>query len=198
MIVEEHAAATTKPVDAKVAAAPMGNPPAGSSRGFGVGGERPKGTTAFKWTKSFTYDDAKRLAVMVGSDERPVVIAHKDDSPDARVFHLTGQLVTAEMEEVPSTQPVKDGKKAEGEVRLKRVTASGRLAFSGPGAQVYAKEMEFDPKANLVTMRGDARSPVLFEVAGGGGGQKQAETVVYDVKAGRIVSATRVNVRMNR
>jgi hypothetical protein len=185
--------------------------------GFG-GGDNPRGTTAFGWSKSFTYDDAGKVAVMEGTDERPVIIAHRDDSADAKTFHLTGQVVTAEMEEVvassdeatkrrsdeaatqastkPTTKPVE--KKEQTKMQLKRVTANGRLAFSGPGVEVHSRELEFDPKSNVVTARGDGRTPVVFDIATSPGGQKEAEMIRYDLKSGRILEATRVNVRLNR
>jgi hypothetical protein len=194
MVVEDH-------VDPKDKGAGAGSEAMAAKGAFG-GAEAPRGSTAFQWTQSFTYDDAAQLAVMTGSDDRPVIIAHRDDSEQARTFHLTGQVVTAEMEqvEVPTTKPATAPatRPVEKKVQLKRVTANGRLTFAGPGVNVQAKELEFDPKSNLVTARGDGRSPVIFDIASSPGGQKSAESIQYDIKTGRLVNATRVNVRLNR
>jgi hypothetical protein len=194
MIVEDHVAGKDKATEATQAKGAMG----------GGAAEAPRGSTAFQWSKSFTYDDATRLAVMTGLEDRPVIVAHRDDSEQARTFHLTGQVVTAEMEEVvvpstrPATQPSGTTRPVEKKVQLRRVTASGRLTFAGPGVNVQAKELEFDPKSNVVTARGDGRSPVVFDIASSPGGQKVAESIQYDIKSGRLLNAVRVNVRMNR
>jgi hypothetical protein len=209
MVVEDHVDRSAMKPSTAPSTASSTNPATGpENAGFGAG-ENPRGTTAFGWSKSFTYDDAGKVAVMEGTDERPVIIAHRDDSGDAKTFHLTGQVVTAEMEEVapPATQasptqpaattrPVE--KKDQIRMQLKRVTANGRLVFSGPGVEVHSRELEFDPKSNVVIARGDGRTPVVFDIESSPGGQKEADMIRYDLKTGRLLEATHVNVRMNR
>ncbi len=194
MIVEDHRPAATQPATGE------GARPAGGAVGDPAGNNR--GSTGFKWTKRFTYDDTTRLAVMEGDASRPVIVAHKDDSPKGQVFQLLGETVTAELEEAagilkgdaatkPATRPT------EANVQLKRVTAEGRLVFTGPGSEIRALWMEFDPKTHWLVARGSERELVDFNISSQPGGAKTAEEVRYNTESGQVM-AKRPTVRMGR
>jgi hypothetical protein len=193
MIVEDHRPASTQPAKAEAR-------PASGSGDLGSGGNR--GKTAFQWTKSFTYDEGQHQAVMTGDERNPVVVVHQDDSPKAQLYRLTGQTVTADLEPasslpgagMPATRPTAGGQQ---KVQLKRVTAAGRLVFTGPGAEIHATDMEFDPTTHWLLARGKERELVEFNIAGQGTGSKQAEEVRYNLESGEVKS-TRMTVRMAR
>jgi hypothetical protein len=205
MIVEDHRPAATQPAKGEAR-------PASATTEPGTGNSR--GKTAFQWTKSFTYDEGRHEAVMLGDEQSPVRVVHQDDSPKAQIFRLTGQMVTAELEPVaaggattqtagaggaaaaaPTTRP-KDPT-AQQKMQLKRVTAVGRLLFTGPGAEIRALNMEFDPTTHWLTARGTERDMVDFTISSSPGGSKMAEEVRYNVESGEVKS-TRLRVRMAR
>jgi hypothetical protein len=201
MIVEDHRPAATQPV-AGANAADANARPAGAS--VEQGAQNNRGSTAFAWTRQFTYDDAAHQAVMEGDAARPVVVVHRDDSPKAQLFRLTGETVTADLEAAPATQPsVKMNNPAtkpvdpETRVQLKRVTATGHVLFTGPGAQMNALYMEYDPVTHWLIARGNERELVDFSVASQPGGSKRAEEVQYNLDSGEV-RATKMSVRLGR
>jgi hypothetical protein len=194
MIVEDHRP-TTQPTTGEA------RPASGNGD---LGGGNNRGRTAFQWSKSFTYDEGARQAVMTGDERNPVVVVHQDDSPKAQLYRLTGQTVTAELEspEPAATQAGGAASRprdpmAQQKVQVKRVTAAGRLVFTGPGAEIHATDMEFDPASHWLLARGNERERVEFNIAGQGGGTKQAEEVRYNLETGEVKSS-RMSVRMAR
>jgi hypothetical protein len=201
MIVEDHRP-TTQPTagaqaDARPAAAKVDD-----------SGENNRGSTAFQWSKHFTYDDAIRQAVMEGDKDHKVVVVHRDDSPKAQIFRLTGETVMADLEEVPmpatkpavavaTTGPSTKPADKQTKVQLKKVTAMGHLLFTGPGAEINALYMEYDPRTHWLIARGNERERVDFAVASQPGGHKLAEEVHYNLDTGEV-KATGLNVRMPR
>jgi len=151
-----------------------------------------RGTTAFQWTKSFTYDDATRVATMLGEGQKQVLIVHQDEKDAKKQFRLLSDQVNAELE---AAAPVADAAKPaagaaaqEQKVVMKRVTATGRLYFTGPGAEMTADRMEFDPRSHTMTARGDGTNRVVFNIASSPGGQKQADMVRYNLETGDVAS----------
>jgi hypothetical protein len=69
--------------------------------------------------------------------------------------------------------------------------------FTGPGAEIHATDMEFDPSSHWLLARGNERERVEFNIAGQGGGTKQAEEVRYNLETGEVKSS-RMSVRMAR
>jgi hypothetical protein len=205
MIVEDHRPAATRPVAGANGTTAGGGGdarPAGAS--VDQGAENNRGSTAFAWTKQFTYDDSVHQAVMEGDAAKPVVVVHRDDSPKAQLFRLTGETVTADLEPAPTTQPsVKANDPAtkpadpESKVQLKRVTATGHVTFSGPGTQMNALYMEYDPMTHWLIARGNERELVDFSVASQPGGSKRAEEVQYNLDSGEV-RATKMSVRLGR
>jgi hypothetical protein len=203
MIVEDHRPASTQPTTKGAGEARQ----ASGNGDLGTGSNR--GKTAFQWTKSFTYEEAKHQAVMTGDERNPVVVVHQDDSPKAQTYRLTGSVVTADMEAAPepAATPASAGGAAAAarakdpmstqKMQLKRVTATGRLVFTGPGSEIHATEMEFDPTTHWLQARGNNRERVDFTIANQGGGSKQADEVRYNLETGEVKS-TRMTVRMTR
>jgi hypothetical protein len=182
MLVEDH----------RPTSRPTTNPAADAQSGTKVddAASNNRGTTTFEWTKTFVYDDAAKQAVMTGDAAKPVVVVHRDESVRAQLFRLTGDVVTADMEEVavtPTTKPTttmpattqvattqvasagattqattKPTRQTKTEIR--RITASGRLLFTGPGADIHALYMEYDPKTHWLIARGNEREPVDFDI----------------------------------
>lgn len=202
MIVEDHRP-TTQPV-----AAAQGEPrPAGAK--VDGNGENNRGTTAFHWPIKFTYDDSVHQAVMTGEANHQVVVVHRDDSPKAQSFRLTGDVVTADLEEVATTQPASKPvavattqattKPADrlSKVQLKRVTATGNLLFTGPGAEIHALFMEYDPHTHWLIARGTEQELVDFTVANQPLGSKKAEEVHYNLDTGEV-QATKLSLQMRR
>jgi hypothetical protein len=203
MLVEDHRPAPVKPTvggaagDPRQAGGKVGDP------------ESNRGSTAFAWSKRFTYDDAARQAVMEGDMAKPVRVVHRDDSASAKEYQLTGDTVTADMEEVavapapaanvaggaaaattPTTRPAT-------KVQLRRVTSTGHIWFTGPGAQIRALYLEFDPKTHWLIARGNEREMVDFNISSQPGGPKLAEEVQYNTESGEV-KAVRPQVRMGR
>src|SRR5205814_6998769 len=123
---------------------------------------------------------------------------------------LTGETVIADMEAAPTTQPTskpvaqagtqptsRPAGDQQAKLQLKRVTANGHLHFTGPGAEIYALYMEYDPKTHWLIARGNERDRVDFAVASQPGGHKLAEEVHYNLDTGEV-KATGLNVRMPR
>jgi hypothetical protein len=201
MIVEDHRPASTQPTTKGAA----GEARQASGNGdLGTGNNR--GKTAFQWTKTFTYAEAQHQAIMTGDERNPVIVVHQDDSPKAQTYRLTGSVVTADLEAAP--EPAATQASAGGAARpkdpmstqkmqLKRVTATGRLLFTGPGSEIHATEMEFDPTTHWLQARGNDRERVDFTIANQGGGAKQADEVRYNLETGEVKS-TRMTVRMTR
>jgi hypothetical protein len=199
MLVEDHRP-TTKPAAGQAQAA-----------GAAVGGtENKRGTTGFEWSKTFTYDDAQRLAVMTGDLRNPVTVSHRDDGAKPQKFFLTGETVAAELESAapapvaPGGAATKPSEDPQAKVQLKRVTADGHLEFSQIDtstdrivAKIQAKYMEFDPTTHWLIARGTEREPVDFAVASSPGGAKTAEEVHYNLETGQVKSS-RLTVRMVR
>jgi hypothetical protein len=210
MIVEDHRPSATQPVAGGNGVGADAARPAGAS--VDQGAENNRGSTAFAWTKQFTYDDSAHQAVMEGDAARPVVVVHRDDSPKAQLFRLTGETVTADLEPAPATQATTKATinsttkpngattkptDLESKVQLKRVTATGHVLFTGPGAQINALYMEYDPGTHWLTARGNERERVEFSVASQPGGSKLAEEVEYNLETGEV-KATKMNVRLGR
>jgi hypothetical protein len=208
MIVEDHRP-TTQPTAAQ------GEPRAASAK-VDANAENNRGTTAFHWPIKFTYDDSVHQAVMTGEPRNQVVVVHRDDSPKAQSFRLTGDVVTADLEEVaipqpttkPATQPTtravagaatQPSKKEDrlSKVQLKRVTASGNLVFTGPGAEIHALYMEYDPHTHWLIARGNEQQLVDFRMANQPLGSKKAEEVHYNLESGEV-QATKMSVQMRR
>ncbi len=135
------------------------------------------------------------------------MVVHKDESEKGQSFRLTGDNVGAELEEVPnppkaSTQPATlpttqaTTKPAEKQtkVQIKRVIASGHLYFTGPGAEIKAEHMEYDPNTHWLVARGSDRDLVDFTIASSPGGPKLAEEVQYNLDTGQF-RATKPRLR---
>jgi hypothetical protein len=176
-----------------------------------MGGGAGRGKTAFQWTQSFTYDEAQHQAVMRGDERNPVVVVHQDDSPKAQTFRLTGNVVTAELENVTvggaTTQAAQAGTRAvaaagpttkpkapQDRTQLRRVTADGRLLFTAPGTEIRSHHMEFDPTTHWLVARGGDRGLVDFAMTSQGAGSRAAEEVQYNTDSGEV-KATRMMVR---
>lgn len=205
MIVEDHRP-TTQPTangqgDARPAGAKVDN-----------NAENNRGTTAFHWPIRFTYDDSTHQAVMVGEPHNQVVVVHRDDSPKAQSYRLTSDTVTADLEEVATTQPTtKPATQANAaasqpatkpadrlsKTQLKRVTATGNLLFTGPGAEIHALYMEYDPKTHWLTARGNEQQLVEFSIANQPIGDRRAEELHYNLESGEV-QASKMTVRMGR
>ncbi|MDB5318866.1 MAG: hypothetical protein JWN40_497 [Phycisphaerales bacterium] len=202
MIIEDHRPATTQPAGS-VANNNTGAEPRPAGAKVDSGAENNRGSTAFQWSKQFTYDDAVHQAVMEGDSKDPVVVVHRDDSPKAQLFRLTGETVTADMEAVAAaTQPTtKSTTKPAGEqqakVQLKLVTAVGHILFTGPGAEIHALYMQYDPKTHWLIARGNERERVDFTIATQPGGAKLAEEIQYNLDTGEV-KATKMSVKMGR
>lgn len=188
MIAEDHRPTTQPAANGATAEAR----PAGAGLP-GAGGGTSRGSTAFQWSRKFTYDDATRVAVMEGDLQNPVVVVHQEDKPNAKPYRLTADTVSAELEEVeiktdakpagtqPATKPARQTK-----VQLKKVTADGHLVFNGPGAEIRAVHMEYDPTTQWLIARGTEREPVDFNIATQPGGRKTAEEVQYNLESGMV------------
>jgi len=200
MIVEDHRP-TTQPV-----AGGQGEPRPAAAK-VDNNAENNRGTSAFHWFKNFTYDDSTHQAVMLGDAQNQVVVVHRDDSPKAQIFRLTGDTVTADLEEVATTQPTtkpvevattqattKPADKLT-KVQLKRVTANGNLHFTGPGAEIHALYMEYDPKTHWLIARGNERDLVDFSISTQPVGSRKAEEVHYNLESGEV-QATKMSVRI--
>lgn len=202
MIVEDH-----RPTTQPVAAAQNEPRPAGAK--VDGNAENNRGTTAFHWPVKFTYDDSVHQAVMTGEPHNQVVVVHRDDSPKAQSFRLTGDVVTADLEEVATTQPTSKPvsvattqattKPADrlSKVQLKRVTAAGNLLFTGPGAEIHALFMEYDPHTHWLIARGTEQDLVDFTIANQPLGSKKAEEVHYNLETGEV-QATKLSLQMRR
>jgi hypothetical protein len=198
MIVEDHRPASTQPAKGAGEARP-----ASGNGDLGTGNNR--GQTAFQWTKSFTYDEAEHQAIMTGDERNPVIVVHQDDSPKAQIYRLTGNQVTAYLEAAPEAAATQGGgattrpkdPMSQQKMQLKRVTATGRLLFTGPGAEIHATDMEFIPTTHWLQAKGNDRERVDFTIANQGGGSKQADEVRYNLETGEVKS-TRMSVRMAR
>jgi hypothetical protein len=210
MIVEDHRPASTQPATGAATGAAVANNnggaeprPAGAK--VDAGAENNRGSTAFAWSKQFTYDDAAHQAVMEGDTKDPVVVVHRDDSPKAQLFRLTGETVTAEMEAAPATQPAVKPTTgptskpvgAEAKMQLKLVTATGHILFTGPGAEIHALYVQYDPKTHWLIARGNERERVDFVIATQPGGAKFAEEIQYNLETGEV-KATKMSVKMAR
>jgi hypothetical protein len=173
MLVEDHRPPTTKPANtvANADAQPAGSKVDGAA-------DNNRRTTTFEWTKTFTYEEAAKQAVMTGDAQKPVIVVHRDDSPKAQIFRLTGDTVTADVEEVaitPTTKPATTNPATTQatattkptrttKTEIKRITATGHLVFTGPGADIRANYMEYDPRTHWLIARGTEREPVDFDV----------------------------------
>jgi hypothetical protein len=200
MIVEDHRP-TTQPSS--------GSEPRPAAAKVDNNAENNRGTTAFHWPKQFTFDNATHQAIMLGTEREQVVVVHKDDSPKAQTFRLTGDIVTAELEEVATTQPTTKPASAgvaqsttkptapATKTQLRRVTANGNLLFTGPGAEVHAIYMEYDPHTHWLVARGNENAPVDFSIATQPIGSRRAEELHYNLETGEVQS-TKMNIRMGR
>jgi hypothetical protein len=112
--------------DAAAAPGAKGGPTLGNGRG----------NTAFKWSKSLTYDEAQHQAVMNGD----VVVIHNPITKEGEPFNLWADTLTAQMEADPTTksasQPAAGGavtatrqsrEPKQDKMRLKRVLATGKV-----------------------------------------------------------------------
>ncbi len=203
MIVEDHRPST------QPAAKPAGGD--GAAAGGEPNAENNRGTSAFQWSKSFIYDETTRLATMLGDDRNQVIIVHQDEKDEKKQFRMTANQVNAEMEEATAAQPKtpaapgadpasKPATKPSNEqkMQMKRVTATGNLHFTGPGADILANEMEYNPKNHTMAARGDGRNPVVFTIASSPGGQKQADYIRYNTETGAIEDSSNVFIRAPR
>jgi hypothetical protein len=93
----------------------------------------------------------------------------------------------------PTTKPREPQQK----MQLRRVTADGRLLFTGPAAEIRSDHMEFDPTTHWLVARGGERGLVDFAMANQGGGSRMAEEVRYNTESGEV-KATRMMVRSGR
>ncbi len=207
MIVEDHRPAATQPANGAVADNGNGGgaQPAGAKVASG-GAENNRGSTAFAWSKQFTYDDAAHKAVMNGDASDPVVVVHRDDSPKAQSYRLTGETVTADMEPAPTTRPTtqasagattKPSADQQAKMQLKLVTATGHILFTGPGAEIHALYMQYDPATHWLIARGNERERVDFAISSQPGGPKLAEEIQYNLDSGEV-RATKMAVKMGR
>jgi hypothetical protein len=202
MIVEDHRPAATQPAGGSVANNNAGAEPRPAGAKVESGTENNRGSTAFQWSKQFTYDDTVHQAVMEGDTKDPVVVVHRDDSPKAQLFRLTGETVTADMEAAPTTQPTtksttKPASDQQAKVQLKLVTAVGHILFTGPGAEIHALYMQYDPKTHWLIARGNERERVDFSISTQPGGPKLAEEIQYNLDTGEV-KATKMTVKMGR
>jgi hypothetical protein len=210
MIVEDHRPTTqpaTQPAGGGLADARPASAKADSSA------ENNRGTSAFQWFKQFTYDDSAHQAIMLGDEHNQVVVVHRDDSPKAQSYRLTGDSVTADLEDIATTQPTTKAvasatmpsttqattKPADrlSKVQLKRVTALGHLLFTGPNAEIHANYMEYDPRTHWLIARGSERDLVTFEIGAHPIGSKRAEEIQYNLDTGEIRGA-RAELHMGR
>ena len=145
---------------------------------------------------------------MTGEPRNQVVVVHRDDSPKAQSYRLTADTVTADVEEVATTQPTTKPvvavattqattKPADrlSKMQLKRVTALGHLLFTGPGAEIHALYMEYDPRTHWLIARGTERELVEFSIASQPAGTKRAEEVQYNLDTGEVKSS-KLTVRL--
>jgi hypothetical protein len=216
MIVEDHRPAATQPAAAGTVAADNGGGtgaeprPAGAKVDSGGGAESNRGSTAFAWSKQFTYDDSAHQAVMTGDSADPVVVVHRDDSPRAQSYRLTGETVTADMEPAPpTTRPTTQASATskpttkpsaadqQAKMQLKLVTATGHILFTGPGAEIHALYMQYDPTTHWLIARGNERERVDFTISTQPGGAKLAEEIQYNLDSGEV-RATKMAVKMAR
>ena len=201
MIVEDHRP-TTSPT----------TPPASTTPAAAPAGENNRGTSAFQWAKSFTYNEATRIATMMGDERNQVLIVHQDEKDANKTYRMNANQVIAELEE-PAPKPAATQPAAnpapnaatnptpnltEQKSQMKRVTATGNLHFTGPGADIFAHDMEYNPKNHTMSARGDGRNRVVFTIASSPGGQKEADSIRYNTDTGLLEDSTNVVIRAPR
>jgi hypothetical protein len=129
--------------------------PATRPEGPTVGSGR--GATAFEWKKSLVYDEPAHLATLNGD----VAVVHRPQSRQGEPFRLDAQLVTAQFEPAPATQPREQssGGDENAKLRLKLLTAEDHVHVSSARATFDAFELTYDPINFVLTARGTANNP---------------------------------------
>jgi elongation factor P hydroxylase len=82
-------------------------------------------------------------------------------------------------------------------MQLKLVTATGHILFTGPGAEIHALYMQYDPTTHWLIARGNERERVDFTISTQPGGPKLAEEIQYNLDSGEV-RATKMQVKMAR
>jgi hypothetical protein len=155
MLVRDH----RPPEEKKAAADNLAKPQEGPTLGSG------RGNTAFAWKKSLIYDDAQRQAVMSGD----VKVVHHPITREGQPFNLWADTLTAEMEpdspaaaakpQAANQQPAKPGGK-QPKMRLKRALARGNVRVESMRLNVDARELSYDPVAQVLRAYGGENAPI--------------------------------------
>ncbi|HEX3358794.1 MAG TPA: hypothetical protein VHS31_17590, partial [Tepidisphaeraceae bacterium] len=149
------------------------------------------GPTAFEWSKELRYDDNVHRMTMSGD----VHIVH-ESSGDSKPFTLNAQQITADMEPVPTTQPISapaaksgDSSPAQEKMRLKHVNASGQVEFTSAPIHFFCSAVDFDPGTHILTAHGNDRVRAqLYDDKGSVDGSFMQ--LRYDTQTGRIIDTT--------
>jgi hypothetical protein len=111
-----------------------------------------RGTTAFSWSKSFTFDQSTRQSVIEGN----VQVRHLPDGSDARPTALAADRVTADFLPLAGSEPGRNQ-----QLQLKRMTAAGHVLVRDADKLLQADEVSYDPTTEILTAGGTADDPVI-------------------------------------
>jgi lipopolysaccharide export system protein LptA len=166
MIVRDHRPPDGKKPDAP-APAPAPAAPQQKPEGPTLGSGR--GNTAFRWNESLVYDDAQRQAVMTGN----VKVIHHPITKDGQPFNLWADTLTAQLEPnstaaaaaaaaANANQPPPPNQPAgqQPRMRVKRVTAVGNVRVESTRLDIEAREISYDPVAQVLHARGTPNTPI--------------------------------------
>jgi len=164
MIVRDHRPPEEKKADAGGGAAQPKQQQEGPTLGSG------RGNTAFRWHEWLVYDDALKQAVMKGNVE----VVHHPITKEGQPFNLWADELTAHLEPDPAAAaaaaaeakphqqdaaPAKAPDK-QPRMRVKRVTAVGHVKIESVRLDVEARELSYDPVAQVLHARGTPEKPI--------------------------------------
>lgn len=151
-----------------------------------------KGTSAIGWKDSMVYDKAASTVEFTGDvrfAHRPLAPAGKSEAKAAGeedVFHLNSDRLVATV--VPS-KPGAGGTDASASPaeagKVRSVSAYDNVVFTGRDVIVNARQIDFDPEAQVIVAQGTERDPVQFAKAKGA----QTGTATYlrfNLKSGMV------------
>jgi hypothetical protein len=118
------------------------------------------GATAFKWAKEFRYDEAKMQAKMTGN----VRIVHQASDLTGPQYELDAGVVTADLEERPTTQPTTQPQQ---KVRVKKMVADNDVTFRSDKLHFDAQHVDFNPNTHMLIATGTDRAPAELHEAEG-------------------------------
>jgi hypothetical protein len=163
---------------------PTTQPAGGDERATGDdSGAANRGTTAFEWKRSLTYDDARRRVEMAGD----VDINHVPDAQGGEQFRIATQRVVAELEPKPTIAPTTEPTTKPtsrpagmGGLRLKQVTADGGVHVTTRRFQFTATEVAYNPVTAILTARSSPGNPI--RLTDDQGEQSTIESLTWNTK----------------